>query len=108
MINRWTDNKGCTDIIHLWKHVTPQAEIKPATPPATATQTPPAKYDWLQWDVELKDIEGSTTGMQLYKWFADYQDESQRRLQEIASNVKNFYTTNPEVFSNYDTFKKFL
>ena len=44
----------------------------------------------------------------LYKWFADYQDESQRRLQEIASNVKNFYTTNPEVFSNYDTFKKFL
>ena len=88
--------------------VQPQAETQPATPPATATQTPPAKYDWLQWDVELKDIEGSTTGMQLYKWFADYQDESQRRLQEIASNVKNFYTTNPEVFSNYDTFKKFL
>jgi hypothetical protein len=86
----------------------PQAETQPATPPATATQTPPAKYDWLQWDVELKDIEGSTTGIQLYKWFADYQDESQRRLQEIASNVKNFYTTNPEVFSNYDTFKNFF
>jgi len=25
--------------------VQPQAEIKPATQPATATQTPPAKYD---------------------------------------------------------------
>ncbi len=115
MINKWLTDEQIVNAVSQYKptnpaetQVQPQAETQPATPPATATQTPPAKYDWLQWDVELKDIEGSTTGVQLYKWFADYQDESQRRLQEIASNVKNFYTTNPEVFSNYDTFKNFF
>ena len=115
MIKKWLTEEQIVNAVSQYKptnpaetQVQPQAEIKPATQPATATQTPPAKYDWLQWDVELKSIEGSTTGIQLYKWYADYQDESQRRLQEIASNVKNYYTTNPEVFSNYDTFKNFF
>ena len=115
MIKKWLTEEQIVNAVSQYKPtkpaetpVQPQAGIKPATQPATATQTPPAKYDWLQWDVELKSIGGSTTGIQLYKWYADYQDESQRRLQEIASNVKNFYTTNPEVFSNYDTFKNFF
>lgn len=34
----------------------------------------------------------------------DYQDDSEQRQQDIISNLNNYYTTNPYLFTDYDTF----
>lgn len=75
----------------------------------TSTEKPTQwQYQGLQWDVELKPIQWGDEWINLYKWFADYQDVSDKRLTEIASNVLSYYQTNPNAFSSYGDFKKFF
>lgn len=73
------------------------------------TSTPKqTDYKWLSGDLELQPIQGHNQWVQLYKGNPDYQDTSETRLNEISSNVRSFYQTNPQSFKNYDEFKKYF
>ena len=65
------------------------------------SKTAPVESTWTTWD----------TGKTWWttpadKW--DYSDNSPERMAEIADNVNRFYNTNPGIFENEDTFRKFF
>lgn len=78
------------------------------------------QYKWLQESLTAKGITNKTkptewttgttgtTWTTPNKWEWDYQDSSEGRMYEMANNLNNYRVSDPNLFSNWDTFSNFF
>lgn len=105
LLAQWYTEEDISSKVSAYQEKRQKQEPSTTTSTDTTTQW---QYQGLQWDVELKPVQWGDGWINLYKWFADYQDVSDKRLTEIASNVLSYYQTNPNAFGSYGDFKKFF
>ena len=66
-----------------------------------------AKYWATPKEAEVKEEKTEETKTWETKWL-DYQDNSPERMAEIADNVNKFAVTDPDLFTNEDSFRNFF
>lgn len=60
------------------------------------------------WNIKTAGGQQQTGTTQTNPWQWDYQDNSDARMYEIASNLNGYRMSNPELFSDWNTFSNFF